>query len=70
MKLFESSTLKEEPIIRVKKWIEEAINMGVPLPHAMNLSTVSESGQPSSRVVLLKSISDSGLICDVIAQFP
>ena len=62
MNLFESSTLKEEPLIRVKKWIEEAINMGVPLPHAMNLSTVSESGQPSSRVVLLKSISDSGLV--------
>ena len=62
MKLFESSTLKEEPIIRVKKWIEEAINMGVPLPHAMNLSTVSESGQPSSRLVLLKGISDSGLV--------
>ena len=62
MNLFESSTLKEEPIIRVKKWIEEAINMGVPLPHAMNLSTVSESGQPSSRVVLLKGISDSGLV--------
>ena len=38
MNLFESSTLKEEPLIRVKKWIEEAINMGVPLPHAMNLS--------------------------------
>ena len=62
MKLFESSTLKEEPIIRVKKWIEEAINMGVPLPHAMNLSTLSESGQPSSRLVLLKGISDSGLV--------
>ena len=62
MKLFESSTLKEEPIIRVKKWIEEAINMGEPLPHAMNLSTVSESGQPSSRLVLLKGISDSGLV--------
>ena len=62
MNLFESSTLKEEPLIRVKKWIEEAINMGVPLPHAMNLSTVDDSGQPSSRMVLLKSISDKGLI--------
>ena len=62
MNLFESSTLKEEPLIRVKKWIEEAINMGVPLPHAMNLSTVDDSGQPSSRMVLLKSISDEGII--------
>ena len=62
MNLFESSTLKEEPLIRVKKWIEEAINMGVPLPHAMNLSTVDDSGQPSSRMVLLKSISDKGII--------
>jgi pyridoxamine 5'-phosphate oxidase len=61
MKPFESSTLKEEPLIRVKKWIEEAISKGASLPHAMNLSTANESGQPSSRMVLLKSISDLGL---------
>ena len=28
----------------------------------MNLSTVDDSGQPSSRMVLLKSISDNGII--------
>ena len=62
MILFESSNLSQEPLIKVNKWIQEALSFDVPLPHAMNLSTVDESGQPSSRMVLLKSISDKGII--------
>ena len=63
MKLFESSTLLTVvPLVKVKKWIEEAIESEVSLPHAMNLSTVDELAQPSSRMVLLKQISDQGLI--------
>tara|TARA_B100000686_G_scaffold96877_1_gene103629 strand:+ start:51165 stop:51764 length:600 start_codon:yes stop_codon:yes gene_type:complete len=62
MKLFESSDLTEEPLIKVNEWILEAVNLNVPLPHAMNLSTADESGQPSSRMVLLKHISDKGLV--------
>lgn len=31
------------------------------LPHAMNLSTVSPNGQPSSRIVLMKDINNEGL---------
>ena len=62
MTLFESSNLSQEPLLKVNKWLQEALNLEVPLPHAMNLSTVDESGQPSSRMVLLKSISDKGII--------
>ena len=62
MKLFESSNLSQEPLILVNDWIEEAIKSEVPLPHAMNLSTVDILGQPSSRMVLLKSISDEGMV--------
>ena len=61
MKLFESSNLSQEPLIRVNEWIEEAVKLEVPLPHAMNLSTTDYFGQPSSRMVLLKSISDEGM---------
>jgi pyridoxamine-phosphate oxidase len=62
MKPFESSNLSHEPLVRINEWIEEAIKLEVPLPHAMNLSTADDSGQPSSRMVLLKSISDEGMV--------
>ena len=62
MKPFESSNLSHEPLVRINEWIEEAIKLEVPLPHAMNLSTADDFGQPSSRMVLLKSISDEGMV--------
>ena len=62
MKLFESSNLSHEPLVRINEWIEEAIKLEVPLPHAMNLSTTDDIDQPSSRMVLLKSISDEGMV--------
>ena len=61
MKFFESSSLSHEPLVRINEWIEEAVKLEVPLPHAMNLSTADDFGQPSSRMVLLKSISDEGM---------
>ena len=48
--------------VRINEWIEEAVKLEVPLPHAMNLSTADDFGQPSSRMVLLKSISDEGMV--------
>ena len=62
MKFFESSSLSHEPLVRINEWIEEAVMLEVPLPHAMNLSTADDFGQPSSRMVLLKSISDEGMV--------
>ena len=62
MKHFESSSLSHEPLVRINEWIEEAVKLEVPLPHAMNLSTTDDIGQPSSRMVLLKSISDEGMV--------
>ena len=62
MKPFESSNLSHEPLVRINEWIEEALKLEVPLPHAMNLSTADDFGQPSSRMVLLKSISDEGMV--------
>ena len=62
MMLFESSNLSYEPLVRINEWIEEAVKLEVPLPHAMNLSTADDFGQPSSRMVLLKSISDEGMV--------
>jgi pyridoxamine 5'-phosphate oxidase len=37
-------------------WIEDAIDHGVPEPHAMTLSTVDADGRPNARVLILKGI--------------
>ena len=52
----------QKPLLEIHSWIQEAHECGVGLPHAMNIATVNSSGQPSSRMVLLKSLSDKGLV--------
>ncbi|MDQ3393035.1 MAG: pyridoxamine 5'-phosphate oxidase [Bacteroidota bacterium] len=48
------------PLQQFKIWFEEAILAEVPEPNAMVLATVSESGKPSARVILLKGITENG----------
>tara|TARA_Y100001970_G_scaffold97791_1_gene123012 strand:+ start:2371 stop:2973 length:603 start_codon:yes stop_codon:yes gene_type:complete len=62
MNLYQLVEASEEPILRTHDWIQEAKERGVGLPHALNLASVSGEGQPSSRMVLLKRLSDEGLI--------
>jgi pyridoxamine 5'-phosphate oxidase len=50
------------PIAQFEKWFAEARNSAVPEPNAMNLATVSKSGRPSSRIVLLKSVENDGFV--------
>lgn len=50
------------PIPQFEKWFDEAVKAGVPEPTAMTLSTVSAAGRPSSRVVLLKGISEGAFL--------
>jgi pyridoxamine 5'-phosphate oxidase len=40
------------------RWLLEAIEAGVKEPHAMTLSTVDADARPSSRVLILKGLSD------------
>jgi len=42
------------PVNHFKQWLNEAIHHNEPEPTAMTLSTVSETGRPSGRIVLLK----------------
>lgn len=48
------------PIDTFKMWLSDAIESACVEPTAMTLSTVSKDGIPSSRILLLKNISDSG----------
>ena len=50
------------PIKQFERWFQEALQGGVPLPNAMTLATVTASGAPSARVVLLKGIEDGAFV--------
>jgi pyridoxamine 5'-phosphate oxidase len=50
------------PIKQFETWFQDALQAGVPLANAMTLATVSASGAPSARVVLLKGVEDGGFV--------
>ena len=52
--------LEPEPFSMFRRWLDDASAASLPEPNAMVLSTVSEDGQPSSRMVLLKGIDEWG----------
>jgi pyridoxamine 5'-phosphate oxidase len=54
--------IRKNPFNQMSLWLSEAIESKSPEPTAMVLSTVDNEGNPDSRVVLLKEISDEGLI--------
>ena len=62
MDLYQFIEASQEPILKTHDWIQEAKASGVGLPHALNLASVNPKGQPSSRMVLLKGLSDEGLV--------
>lgn len=49
----------ENPISQLRVWLEDARDQIE--PNAMTVSTVAANGKPSSRVVLLRGLSESGL---------
>ena len=54
--------LPPNPIDQFTLWFEQARNMKLPEPNAMSLATVSASGQPSVRTVLLKYFDEQGFV--------
>jgi pyridoxamine 5'-phosphate oxidase len=54
------SDLAPDPIRQFQKWFDEAAACGMLEPNAMVLATVGPSGQPSTRVVLLKAVDARG----------
>ena len=58
----ESVLLPPEPMELFSQWLQAALQSGIPDPTAMTLSTVDSGGQPSSRIVLLKKVSDGQLV--------
>ena len=60
--MIEKGTISQEPFLGILKVLEEAEALNLVDWNAMNIATVDDEGQPSSRVVLLKKLSDEGLV--------
>jgi pyridoxamine 5'-phosphate oxidase len=62
MKQARNAQTTPDPIIRFQRWFADAKRKGAPQPEAMALATVSETGFPSVRFVLLKHVDESGFV--------
>ncbi len=58
----DAGDLADDPISEFEKWFAEASVSGLEEPNAFVLATVDEDGTPSARAVLMKDLSDSGLV--------
>lgn len=56
MASLELKSIHKNPIVQFEKWFKEAMQAEVLEPNAMTLSTVTEAGRPTARVVLLKGV--------------
>lgn len=54
--------LLHNPLHLLQNWFHDAIKLNVSEPGGLVLSTIDRNGKPFSRVVLLKSIDDTGVI--------
>jgi pyridoxamine 5'-phosphate oxidase len=51
-----------DPFVQFKRWFKEALAAELPMANAMTLATVSPTGRPSARTVLLKRLDDQGFV--------
>jgi pyridoxamine 5'-phosphate oxidase len=58
----DEADLAVDPMIQFAGWLAEVVELGVPEPNAMVLSTADADGQPSSRHVLLKGVGPDGFV--------
>jgi pyridoxamine 5'-phosphate oxidase len=61
LKKLDENETKDCPFDQFKIWFQEALDANVNEPNAMVLSTLGMNNYPSSRVVLLRGVSRSGL---------
>jgi pyridoxamine 5'-phosphate oxidase len=52
------SSVNKNPLLQFGKWFDEALASNALEPSAMTLATISGTGKPSARIVLLKGISN------------
>jgi pyridoxamine 5'-phosphate oxidase len=58
----DEDAVADDPIKQFRAWFDEAVRCKLPMLNAMTLATVSRSGQPSARMVLLKGLDERGFV--------
>ncbi|WP_395696042.1 pyridoxamine 5'-phosphate oxidase [Nocardioides sp.] len=58
----DEADLAPDPITMFERWMAEAVDAGLHDPNAMVVSTVDGAGAPSSRMVLLKGVGETGFV--------
>lgn len=61
-KKLDEKEVGDNPIAFFSRWIEEAIDSQILDPYAMCVSTVSQDGMPSSRIVYLRDLAENGFV--------
>lgn len=56
------ATIGDDPLAALQSWIADAVAADLVEPNAMGLSTVDAKERPSSRMVLLRELDESGLV--------
>ncbi len=56
------SSVRSTPIMQFMEWMEDVAHLEEPERVPMTLATVSKSGEPSARIVLLKQVDDRGFV--------
>jgi pyridoxamine 5'-phosphate oxidase len=54
--------LLDDPVAMFERWYDEAVAAGIHEPNAVVVATATPEGVPSSRIVLLKGVSDEGFV--------
>ncbi len=52
----------DDPVTLFRRWLDEAVEAGVPEPNAMTVATATPDGVPSARIVLLKDFDERGAV--------
>lgn len=56
------AAMDNDPMAQFRLWFEQASDADIYEPNAVNMATVSASGRPSSRIVLMKGIEANGFV--------
>jgi pyridoxamine 5'-phosphate oxidase len=58
----DAGTVDTDPIRQFERWFNAARDAGVRQPEAMTVATITPSGQPSARTVLLRGLDERGFV--------
>lgn len=58
----DQTDVNKNPVAQFEKWFDEALKSQALEPNAMTLSTITETGKPSARIVLLKGIENNSFL--------